>query len=226
MTFSTVGPSQSALAARLRVLRPIVAVGLILCATSHVGAQGRIRGMIVDRDGAPVAGATVTAEELGGAADSTATTDDSGRFSFLGLNRGEWTFIVRADGFEPVQGMAIVQASGPGTAVQFAMDRDVFNPPAPVGGVLGGLRATAIVEDLDQADRLFDGGDYGAAIEAYEALLVSAPALTSLHLQVGHAHQRLQHQDLAVAAYRAALAADPTNPEARAALDSAGPGPR
>jgi hypothetical protein len=211
------------LAARPHVLRPIVAAGLILCATTHAGAQGRIRGIVVDRDSEPIAGATVTAEELGSSATSTAATDESGRFSFLGLNRGEWTFIVRADGFEPVQGMAVVRASGPGTAVQFTMERDLFNPPPPAGGVLGGVRATAVIEDLEQADRLFDAGDYGAAIEAYEAVLASAPALTSLHLQIGHAHQGLQDPDQAVAAYRAALAADPTNAEARAALDSAGP---
>ena len=214
MTFSTVGRSLlMVLAARPHVLRPIVAAGLILCATTHAGAQGRIRGIVVDSDSEPIAGATVTAEELGSSATSTAATDESGRFSFLGLNRGEWTFIVRADGFEPVQGMAVVRASGPGTAVQFTMERDLFNPPPPAGGVLGGVRATAV----------FDAGDYGAAIEAYEAVLASAPALTSLHLQIGHAHQGLQDPDQAVAAYRAALAADPTNAEARAALDSAGP---
>ncbi len=200
----------------------LVIAGLLLCVTSQAAAQGRIRGLVADRDGAPIVGAVITAEALATNGTSLATTDASGRFSFIGLNRGEWVFVVQADGFEPVQGVADVRGSGPGTAVQFTMDRDLFNPPAPTGGVLAGLKATDLVESLGQADRLFDTGDYESAITAYQALLASAPALTSLHLEIGHAHRELQQPEQAVAAYRAALAADPSSPEAAAALDSAG----
>lgn len=190
--------------------------------TSQAAAQGRIRGTVSDRDGEPIGGAVIVAEELATNGTSTATTNDSGRFSFLGLNRGEWMFVVRADGFEPAQGMAVVLASGPGTAVQFTMDRDVFNPAAPAGGVLGGLKSAELLEEMAEADRLFAAGDYDAAIKSYEALLTSAPALTSINLQIGHAYQALEQPDRALASYRAALEADPTNPEAAAALSSTG----
>lgn len=210
------------LSARLLARQLLLLAGLVLCVTSQAAAQGRIRGMVADRDGEPVVGAMVVAEELATNGSMTAATDASGRFSFLGLNRGEWMFVVRADGFEPVQGMAAVMGSGPGTALQFTMDRDLFNPPAPAGGVLGGLQATALLEDLEQADRLFDTGDYDAAIEAYGTLLTSAPALTSVNLQIGHAHRELLESDQAIASYRAALTADPASPEAAAALASAG----
>ena len=202
--------------------RRLLLVVLALCVTSQAAAQGRIRGTVADRDGDPIVGAIVVAEGLATNGTSTATTSDSGRFSFLGLSRGEWIFVVRADGFEPAQGMALVRASGPGTAVQFTMDRDLFNPAAPAGGVLGGVKSMALLEELAEADGLFDAGDYDDAIEAYEALLTSVPALTSVNLQIGHAHQALQQPDQAIAFYRAALAADPTNPEAAAALSSAG----
>jgi len=202
--------------------RRLLLVGLALCIASHAAAQGRIRGTVADRDGGPIVGAIVVAEALATNRTSTATTDEAGRFSFLGLNRGEWIFVVRADGFEPAQGMAVVLASGPGTAVRFTMDRDPFNPAAPAGGVLGGLKAAALLDELAEADGLFDAGDYDDAIEAYEALLTSAPALTSVNLQIGHAHQALQRPDQAIAFYRAALATDPANPEAAAALASAG----
>ncbi len=196
--------------------------GLLLCVTSQATAQGRIRGLVTDRDGAPVVGAVITAEQLAANRTSLATTDASGRFSFIGLNRGEWVFVVRADGFEPVQGVADIRGSGPSTAAQFTMDRDLFNPPAPTAGVLAGLKATDLVESLGQADRLFDTGDYELAITAYQAVLASAPALTSLHLEIGHAHRELQQWEQAVASYRAALAADPSSSEAAAALDLAG----
>ena len=118
--------------------------------------------------------------------------------------------------------MANVRASGPGAVMRFTMDRDVFNPPAPLAGVLAGLRGGDLLEDLVRADDLFEAGDYDGAIEAYSAILDAVPALSSLNLQIGHAHQAQQRPDEALAAYQAALEADPLNPEARSAVASAG----
>ncbi len=202
--------------------RLFLVIGLVVGLTSHAAAQGRIRGLVSDRDGTPIAGALVTAEELAADGSMTAVSDESGRFSFIGLNRGEWLFVVRSEGFKVVQGMANVRASGPGAVVRFTMDRDVFNPPAPLVGILAGLKGNDLLEDLARADDLFDAGDYDEAIEAYSAIVDAAPALSSLNLQIGHAHQAQQRPDQALAAYRAALEADPSNPEAQSAVATAG----
>ena len=202
--------------------RLFLVVGLVVAVTSHAAAQGRIRGLVSDRDGTPIAEAVVTAEELAADGSMTAVSDESGRFSFIGLNRGEWLFVVRSEGFKEVQAMANVRASGPGAVMRFTMDRDVFNPPAPLVGMLAGLRGRDVLEDLARADDLFDAGDYDEAIEAYSAILETVPTLSSLNLQIGHAHQAQQRPDEALAAYRAALEADPLNPEAQSAVASAG----
>ena len=202
--------------------RLFLVVGLVVVLTSHAAAQGRIRGLVSDRDGTPIAGALVTAEELAANGSMTAVSDESGRFSFIGLNRGEWLFIVRSDGFKMVQAMANVRSSGPGAVVRFTMDRDVFNPPAPLVGILAGLKGNDILEDLARADDLFDAGDYDEAIEAYSAILDAIPALSSLNLQIGHAHRAQQRPDQALAAYRVALEADPSNLEAQSAVATAG----
>ena len=202
--------------------RLFLVVGLVAAVTSHAAAQGRIRGLVSDRDGTPITEAVVTAEELAADGSMTAVSDESGRFSFIGLNRGEWLFVVRSEGFKEVQAMANVRASGPGAVMRFTMDRDVFNPPAPLVGMLAGLRGRDVLEDLARADDLFDAGDYDEAIEAYSAILETVPTLSSLNLQIGHAHQAQQRPDEALAAYRAALEADPLNPEAQSAVASAG----
>ena len=100
------------------------------------------------------------------------------------------------------------------------METDVFNPRAPATGVLAGLRARDLVESLEEADGLFDRAEYDAAIDAYRSILEQAPALTSLSLQIGHAFREKQEPDKALAAYRTVLDADPSNQEARLAIDA------
>ena len=207
---------------RLYTHRLLLIAGLVFLVATPGAAQGRVRGFVVDRDGAPIPGATVDAEELEAAGLHDATTDDSGRFSFIGLNRGEWRFVIRAEGFEPVQGLATVQASGPGVNVRFTLDRDPFNPPAPTVGVLAGLTANEILKNLVLAEELFDAGDYDDAIAAYRAVLAAAPAMTSLNLQIGYALHALERPAEALDAYHAALEDDPSNVEAQAAIAAAG----
>ena len=208
-----------------RTIRPfacrfIVVAGLVTCMASSAAAQGRVRGIVRDGNGDVVVGAKVTAESFESRRRPTDTTDDSGRFFFIGLSSGEWRFLIEADGFVPLQGSANVRRSGPGTSVRFTMTEDPFNPPVPAGGVLGGLRARELVESLKEADALFDRGEYDAAIDAYRSVLARAPALTSLSLQIGHAFREKHEPEQAIAAYRTALDADPSNAEARAAIDA------
>ncbi len=208
-----------------RTIRPlarrvILIAGLVTCLAASAFAQGRVRGVVRDDDGNGISGATVTAENLTSTTRRTVTTDDSGRFAFIGLNQGEWLFIIRADGFELVQGSARVSGGDSPIRVQFTMEADRFNPPAPATGVLAGLTARELVESLEQAEELFDSGEYDAAIDAYRSILDRSPALTTLSLQIGHASREKQEPDQALAAYRMVLDADPSNVEARAAIDA------
>lgn len=201
------------------VTRIALVASVAVCLAAPVAAQGRVRGLVRDRDGQGVEGARISAESLGSQASQTATSDDAGRFSFIGLDRGEWLFVIRADGFEPVQGFVGVRASGPATRVQFTMDRDLFNPPAPSSGILAGVRSGDLIALLDEADQLFDAGNYDDAIDAYRALLEQAPSLTSVHLSIGHAFRAKEEPAQALAAYRQALDSDPSSTEAQVAID-------
>lgn len=200
--------------------RCILIAGLVTSMAASAAAQGRVRGIVKDQDGNGIPGATVTAESLTTTLRVTDTTNDSGRFSFIGLRRGRWQFVIQADGFRPVQGSANVGGGDRAVTVQFKMETDRFNPPAPTVGVLAGLTTNELVESMEVAEGLFNRGDYDAAIDAYRSILERAPALTSLSLQIGHAFREKQEPDQALAAYRTVLAADPSNVEARAAIDA------
>ena len=200
--------------------RVLLIAGLVTCLAASAAAQGRVRGIVRDDQGNGIAGATVAAQHRSSITTRTVTTNGAGRFSFVGLSRGEWLFVISADGYEQVQGAANVSGTGRAVTVEFTMEADLFNPPAPAAGTLAGLTATELVESLEVAEGHFDLREYDAAIDAYRTILERAPALTSLSLQIGHAFREKQEPDQALAAYRTVLDADPSNAEALAAIEA------
>lgn len=208
-----------------RTIRPlarrvILPAGMVICIAASAIAQGSVQGLVRDDDGNGISSATVMAENITSDRSHTLTTDNAGRFSFIVMRRGEWRFLIRADGFEPTLGSASVRRSNSDIRVQFTMEWDRFNPQAPETGLLAGLTARDLIESLDVADALVARGNLDAAIDAYRSILERAPDLTSLGLQIGHAFREQQKPDRALAAFRAVLDADPSNAEARMAIDA------
>lgn len=193
---------------------------LLLVLAPFAEAQpGLIAGTVRDIAGEPIAGAEVLGENPRTQRRIDGTTNDAGRFSFVGLESGRWLFMVRRRGYEPVQGFANISASST-ARVGFVMEVDPFHPPAPTTGALANLRGDELQEALDSADAHFENGDYDSAIEAYQAVLATVPSLTALHLQIGHAYEAKRDIDSALAAYRAVASDDPVSREAQAAIDA------
>ena len=196
------------------------AVLLLAGSAATAAAQGGVRGIVRDAAGEGIAGARVIAESLETSQIRTVVTNGSGRFVFIGLAGGDWLFVIQADGYREEQGYSVVRRSGEPARVDITLDLDPFNPVAPTTGVLAGLKSADLLARLRGAERLFDGGDYDGALDAYRGILDLAPALTSVHLSIGDVHRARREPERALAAYRSALAADPTNREARAAISA------
>ena len=81
-------------------LVPWVTIGFVLGVTVSAGAQGRLRGEITDEWDNPLEGVTVLAEPTVSGAPQTTMTDDDGRFQFLGLVTGDWSFTATLDGYQ------------------------------------------------------------------------------------------------------------------------------
>ena len=214
-----------------RVIILIFSTALLL--TSPLARQadaqpGFVAGVVRDLKGQPVPSAEVFGEHSQFQRRVETTTNNSGRFSFIGLQRGRWMFIIRKVGFNPVQGFANVRGGGRGPTISFVMESDPLHPPAPSTGVLAGLRADELQGAIDAANVLFDAGNYDEAIEAYEAVLDDAPRLTSLNLQIGHAYREKLDTEKALAAYRAVPEDEPAGLEALEAIQALqnGPGSR
>lgn len=182
---------------------------------STASAQGRVAGVVKDTDGHPIKGATIIAENPN-YAPTTVTSDAKGRYAFLGLRGGAWTFTVNAPGFQQARRESTTKTLGANASVNFQLSGAT---DSAASGPLANVDARAFQQQLTAAADLEKAGKIDEAIAAYRDILTRVPALTSVHLQLGVLFERKKDNAAAVAEYTAALEADPANARARAALD-------
>src|SRR5580765_6638163 len=191
----------------------LVAACLAALAGSAFAQTGRVGGIVKDEASQPIKGATVTAENPGASPSSfTATTDDKGRFSIIGLKTGPWTFTAQAPGFAPETGRLQVATIGaPNPPLTFTLKKG--GGAAPMGA-LGGIAAKDLQADLAAADQLYNAQQWDGAITAYRAIMTKAPSLSVINLQIAAAYRNKKEYDNAIAAYGELLKTDPNNEKA------------
>jgi tetratricopeptide (TPR) repeat protein len=206
-----------------RMLRPAargvavlsLALALVALVPAAAVAQGHLAGTIRDASGHPVKGATITAENQNFPA-ATSASDAKGRYSFVGLRGGTWALTVQAPGFLTQKRQVTTRAIGTNAAIDFDLQPLTETTPA---GPMATIDAKTLQQQLAKAADLDSAGKIDEAIAAYRDILEHAPALTTVHLQLGALFERRRDTASAVSEYQALLKADPANPKARAALD-------
>jgi tetratricopeptide (TPR) repeat protein len=186
---------------------------LVVAAAPAAAQTGRIGGTIRDGQGQPLKGATVTAENPNASPSSfTATTDDRGRYSIIGLRAGQWKITASAPGFQPSSGNVGVKTIGaPMPPVDFVLAPGAAGP----AGALAGVNTKELQGELQKAIDLANGGQHDAAIAAYQAVLAKAPALTMIHGQIAQVQRLKKDYDGAIASYQKVLEGDPNNDKAK-----------
>ncbi len=200
---------------RLHLSRTVLTALLVASVASGAAAQtGRVGGTVKDDAGQPVKGATITAENPAASPNSfTATTDDKGRFSIIGLRTGGWTFTAQAPGFAPESGRMNVQTIGaPNPPLTFTLKKG--GAPGPFGA-LGGMAAKDLQADLAVADGLYNTQKWDEAIAAYRTIMAKAPSLSVINLQIAAAYRNKKDYDAAIAAYNDLLKTDSNNDKAK-----------
>jgi len=195
-----------------------VVVALVLSAlfAGEAAAQvGRVNGLVRDDSGNPIKGATVTASNPNiGPTTYTATTDEKGRFTVIGLRAGQWRFLANAPGHSADISELSVRFGSPNPGVNLILRRNGPLPNAPLGSVT----AREIQAQLAAADAFFNQQKWDEAIAAYKAIVAKTPALSVVQLQIAASYRNKKDYDNASAAYEALLAADPANQKAKVGL--------
>ena len=171
---------------------------LVVSALPAAAQTGRIGGQVKDaQSGQPLKGATITAENPAASPSSfTATTDDKGRYSIIGLKTGTWKVTASAPGFQPSSGQVPVRSLGaPMPPVDFALAAGAAGP----AGALAGVNTKELQGELQKAIDMANAGQHDAAIAAYEAILVKTPALTMINGQIAQVKRLKKDYDGAIA---------------------------
>ena len=202
---------------RLSLRLALSALGIIVLAGPAAAQPGRVGGIVRDDKGDPIKGATITAENENIGSSFTATTDDKGRFTIIGLRSGTWRFIAQAPGFAPDGGEMPVRTGNPNPAMAFTLRR---TGPAWTG-TMAGIAAKDLQADLADADGLFNQQKWDEAIAAYRAIMSRTPALSVINLQIAAAYRKKKDFDGAIAAYNVLLSIDPENEKAAVGVGEA-----
>jgi tetratricopeptide (TPR) repeat protein len=198
-----------------RKLLTAIALGAALVASALPAAAqtGRVGGTVKDQQGQPIKGATVVAENPSSSPSSfTATTDDKGRFSIIGLRSGTWKITASAPGFSPSGGNVPIRTIGaPNPPVDITLAPGASGPT----GALAGVNTKELQGELQKAEELMNQQNYDGAIAAYQAILTKTPALTMINMQIGRAYRMKKDYDSALGVYKKVLEAEPTNERAK-----------
>jgi tetratricopeptide (TPR) repeat protein len=192
----------------------VLVAALVLSALPAVAQNtGRIGGTIKDGQGQPIKGATVTAENPTASPSSfTATTDDKGRYSIIGLKSGPWKVTAVAPGFAAASGQVPVRNLGsPMPPVDFTLAPGTTGPV----GALAGVNTKELQAELAKAEEMMNAQQYDAAIASYNAILAKTPALTLINMQVARAQRLKKDYDGALASYKKIVDAEPNNDKAK-----------
>jgi Tfp pilus assembly protein PilF len=192
------------------LISTLVAAACALVLAAPAAAQstsGRISGIVNDENSKPIKAATVAAENSDTNQSFTATTDEKGRFTFIGLRPGTWQFTAAAPAYFGDRGSMQIRVGTPNPPIVFALKKS----GAPNGGVLGNIQSKDLQNDLLAADLLFNQRKYDESIAAYRAVMERAPTLSVINLQIGNAFFNKKDYESAVAAYSDLLKVDPNN---------------
>jgi tetratricopeptide (TPR) repeat protein len=198
---------------RANCLHVVVAAALTVLFTTTAAAQvGRVNGLVKDDSGNPIKGATVTAENPNiGPTTYTASTDDKGRFTIIGLRAGQWRFSAYAPGHSGDVGELSVRFGSPNPALAFTLRKNGPLPTAPLCTVT----ARDLQGQLAAADAFYKQQRWDEAIAAYKGIVSKTPALSVINLQIAASYRSKKDYANALAAYEALLAADPASEKAK-----------
>jgi CHAD domain-containing protein len=200
---------------RVRSAAIALAAAVLLAQPAAAQGIGRAAGMVRDLDSEPIKGATVTADNPDASPRTRTTVSDAkGRFGFMGLRRGTWTFSVQAPGYEPVTAKVPIQTLGTNPLMTFTLVR---TPDGDAPSALRSVDVVALQRRLDAASALATANRLEEAIAAYEVIARDTPALTAVHLEIGRLHAQQHDRVKAVAAWERVIVAAPESIEAERA---------
>lgn len=179
--------------------------------------KGRLAGVVVDQDGAPVPGALITLRLLSRlgvprnapvpvspevSAIFYASTDKNGQWNRLGLGTGRWEVRVTADGFSSAGTECLVRQLYRSPRIVLDLVRTAGLPEAD----------PAQADWLAQANDAFARKEFAAALEFYRRYREKQPEFDMVSLSIGDCLKGMGEWDQAIAEFQAVVDKTSKNP--------------
>lgn len=190
---------------RTHLIRAAMALAVVLAVAGQASAQSQIRGKVLDVEGQPVEGATVTMEAIGGQGRAEVTTNGRGEFVQIGLGPGEYNFTVTKDDLTS----AMVENLTLGRPLEMEF---VLAPPA------GEALSEEMRELADSAIVAINEGRNTEAIQAFNEVLINLPSCSDCYYNLGVAYTNEERYDEAVTAFERTVQLAPSNAGAYSGL--------
>lgn len=201
-----------------RLRRSGVAVAAsVIASVAAAAAQNsaRVFGVVTDRSGQPVAGATVTLDFAGGLARSyELTTDEAGEYLQMGLMRGPYTLTATKEGVG-VNRVAIDLVAGQELEQDLALltVEEIYRESLSEAERAEFDARNATTDAFEQGLAAARGGRLEEAAQHLRTALEATPDCAECQRNLGIVYGRLEAWAEAEAAFRAALALAPDNAE-------------
>jgi tetratricopeptide (TPR) repeat protein len=194
---------------RTTLIRGVLAF-LVLVAVSVAPAlaQSQIRGKVLDAQGKPVEGATVTFEQQGTSAKRDTKTDRKGEFMQIGLPSGTWKVTAAKEGVGTATTTGQLTMSRP-------VDLQLTLAAAAAGGLAGAAPADAkaaaeLKANADAAAAALQAGKYDEAVVQLQSLVTKVPTCGDCYTSMGNAYAAQKQYTEAEAAYKKAVEIKPS----------------
>lgn len=186
----------------LIILLAVLTVVSLLLAQEWRG-QGRLPGVVVDKDGKPIEGVKIKffIPQYNGGFD--VMSDKDGKWLGAWMRSGSWNLDFEKLGYMPLRKTYYMN--------QFERQREMKVVMEKVEGL---VVTEDMKKELTAANDLYDKKDYEGAITAYKAILTKFPDAYIIWRNIGNCYFVLEKYDEAEAAYKEILAKDPANVEA------------
>ncbi len=192
---------------RTHFIRAAMALVVLLAVSGSAAAQSMVRGTVVDAEGQPIEGATVTIAALEGRGRAEVTTNGRGEFTQIGLSSGPYTITATKDGLS--QQLTDNVSQGRPLEVEFTLVE------APGVSAEASAEITAMASDAIAAMK--EGRD-ADAIQMFNQILVNLPNCSDCYYNLGVAYANQKQYDEAEGAFQRTVQLAPDNADAYTGL--------
>ncbi len=174
----------------------VVGLGLTITGQEDFG-RGRISGVVLDENGAPVESALIVAESERGGTKLENRSDKKGRFAIAGLGTGVWNVTASKSGYLNSEVRMNVKQLSANPPITFTLSK-----VKGVAAVTSDKESAAL---FDQGNALLEKGNYEEALKVFEEFAGKYPDIYQVHLNIGTCYLKSGELDKAQAEFQLVL---------------------